>query len=63
MRTVATFVFLSLLPGLASAEKLTFEDRIELTRGLMAEYATVKILLPRSKKPLEFESTGTYDKK
>ncbi len=63
MRTVATFAFLSLLPGLASAEKLTFEDRIELTRGLMAEYATVKILLPRSKKPLEFESSGTYDKK
>jgi hypothetical protein len=64
MRTVATFAILSLLPGLAyAAEKLTFEDRIELTRGLMAEYATVKVLLPRSKKPLEFESSGTYDKK
>ncbi len=69
MRTVATIAFitlasLSLLPGLASAaEKLTFEDRVELTRGLMAEYATVKVLLPRSRKPLEFESSGTYDKK
>jgi hypothetical protein len=29
---------------------------------LTAEYATVKTFLPRSKKPLEFESTGTYDK-
>ena len=38
------------------------EERIELTRGLTAEHATVKALLPRSKKPLEFESSGTYDK-
>jgi len=64
MRTVATVALLSLLPGLASAaDKLTLEDKVELTRGLMAEYATVKVLLPRSKKPLEFESTGSYDKK
>jgi hypothetical protein len=45
------------------AEKLTLEDRIELTRGLVAEYGTVKVLLPRSKKALEFNSDGTYDKK
>jgi hypothetical protein len=45
------------------AEKLTFEDRVELTRGLMAEYGTVKVLLPRSKKTLEFESSGQFDKK
>jgi len=45
------------------AEKLGFEDRVELTRGLMAEYGTVKVLLPRSKKALEFNSDGTYDKK
>jgi len=49
-------------PG-ARAEKLTFEERVELTRGLMAEYGTVKVLLPRSKKALEFESNGTFDKK
>ncbi|MGH9721958.1 MAG: hypothetical protein ACRD8O_17260 [Bryobacteraceae bacterium] len=29
----------------------------------MAEYATVKKPLPRSKKPLPFESTGKYDEK
>ncbi len=64
MRILATVVLLSLLPGLAHAqEKLTAEDRIELTRGLVAEYATVKVLLPRSKKPLEFDANGTYDKK
>jgi len=60
---VALLTVLNLLPGAASAEKLIFEDRVELTRGLMAEYGTVKILLPRSKKALEFDSNGTFDKK
>jgi len=63
MRAVATVAFVSMLPSLSYAGKLGFEDRVELTRGLMAEYATVKVLLPRSKNPLAFESAGTYDKK
>src|SRR5690349_1064526 len=46
----------------AGDKKLTDEDRVELLRGLTAEYATVKTYLPRSKKPLPFESTGTWDK-
>ncbi len=46
-----------------AADKLTPEERVELVRGLSSEYATVKGLLPRSKKPLEFESTGQYDSK
>lgn len=46
----------------ASDKKLTDEDRVELLRGLTAEYATVKTYLPRSKKPLPFESTGVWDK-
>ncbi len=62
MRAVAAIAIVSTLPSLSFAAKLSFEDRVELTRGLMAEYATVKVLLPRSKKPLEFESAGTYDK-
>lgn len=45
------------------ADKLTDEQRVELIRGLTAEYATVKAQLPRSKKALEFNSTGEYDKK
>jgi hypothetical protein len=45
-----------------AAGKLTDADRIEIVRGLTAEYATAKIALPRSKKPLPFESKGTYDK-
>jgi hypothetical protein len=64
MRAWAGFAVLSLLPSWAgAASKLTMDDRVELMRGLMAEYATVKELLPRSKKPLAFESSGTYDKK
>jgi hypothetical protein len=64
MRPFALAAILSMLPGLSpAAEKLTFEDRVELTRGLMAEYGTVKVLLPRSKKALEMETNGTYDKK
>jgi hypothetical protein len=63
MRTVAAIALVALLPSLApAADKLTAEDRIELTRGLLAEYATVKLLLPRSKKPLEFDAAGTWDK-
>jgi hypothetical protein len=67
MRTWATLSAILasiLLVTLANgAEKLTEQDRIELMRGLVAEHASVKQLLPRSKKALPFESTGTYDKK
>jgi len=53
-----------LLPGIApAANKLAEEDRIELIRGLTSEYATVKSLLPRSRKALEFDAAGTWDKK
>lgn len=47
---------------ITAAEKLMPEDRMEIIRGLSAEYATVKTFLPRSKKALEFNSDGTYDK-
>src|SRR5580765_7525172 len=62
--TIATIIAsITLMPGLLpAANKLTWEDRVEFTRGLTAEYATVKVLLPRSRKALEFDSKGTYDK-
>jgi hypothetical protein len=48
----------------ADSKKLTIDQRVEIMRGLTAEYATVKAPLPRSKKPLEFDgSNGTWDKK
>jgi hypothetical protein len=67
MRTIAalaTFaVILTPLVPACPAEKLTMDDRVEILRGLTAEYATVKVLLPRSRKSLEFDAAGTYDKK
>ena len=44
------------------AEKLTSEERVEILRGMLSEYATAKAYLPRSKKPLEYKSTGEFDK-
>jgi hypothetical protein len=38
------------------------DERLEIERGLVAEFATAKVILPRSKKPLVIESTGQYDK-
>ena len=49
-------------PCFAGEAKLTEDDRMEILRGLTAEFATVKTYLPRSKKPLEFESNGNWDK-
>ncbi len=46
----------------ADSKKLTEDQRIELLRGLSAEYATIKTLLPRSRKPLEFNTDGSWDK-
>jgi hypothetical protein len=65
MRAFAMIAAVSFLAPLApAADKLSFEDRVELTRGLTAEYANAAVLIPRSKKPLEFDAkTGSYDKK
>jgi len=46
----------------ADSKKLTDDQRIEILRGLTAEYAKVKVLLPRSKKTLEFSTDGVWDK-
>lgn len=46
----------------AGQRKLTFDERVEIMRGLTAEYATAKIPLPRSKKALALNPDGTYDK-
>ena len=44
------------------AAKLTFEQRTEIVRGLVAEFATVKVAMPRSKKPLEVNPGGKFEK-
>jgi hypothetical protein len=53
-----------LIPALLQAgNKLSFEDRVELTRGLTAEYATAKVLLPRSRKALEIRANQNFNSK
>jgi hypothetical protein len=47
---------------LAADSKLTFAERVEISRGLTAEYATAKVGLPRSRKALAVNADGTYDK-
>lgn len=55
-------VSLAIAP-LLLAGKLTFDERVEITRGMTAEYATAKIQIPRSKKALKFNvNNGTWDK-
>ena len=55
MRAFAALAILSLLPGVCLAgNKLTFDDRVELTRGLMAEYGVLKQGLPHAKSALAF---------
>jgi hypothetical protein len=46
----------------ADSKKSEEDQRIELLRGLQSEYATVKSFLPRSRKALDFESDGSWDK-
>jgi len=46
----------------AADESLNQEQRIAIIRGMTAEFATSKILLPRSKKALAFPSNGKFDK-
>lgn len=46
----------------ARDHQLTEDDKLEIIRGLTAESGTVKTYLPRSKKPLAYESTGHWDK-
>lgn len=43
-------------------QKLSEDDRVEILRGLLSEYATVKAFLPRSKKPLPYDASGQWDK-
>jgi hypothetical protein len=59
---VAFLAAASLCVVQADSNKLTDEQRLELIRGLTAEYATAKIGLPRSKRTLAVDPGGTYDK-
>lgn len=54
-------LLLALATGLR-ADKLSFDERMEIERGLSAEFATLRVSLPRAKKALVFKSDGSYDK-
>src|SRR5215467_1990761 len=49
------------IPALADSKKLTEDQRIELLRGLSAEYAKIQVLLPISKRTLDFHLDGSWD--
>lgn len=54
-----------LLPAAALSgreKKLTTDEKMALLRGLTAEYAKAKVLIPRSKKGLGIEPSGKWDK-
>lgn len=46
----------------ADQKKLSDDQRVEILRGLMAEYAKCKVPLPRSRTPLDVQSDGGWDK-
>jgi len=50
-------------PLTVKADKLSFDDRLEIERGLSAEYAIMRVPLPRAKKPLPFLNPGGVDQK
>jgi hypothetical protein len=60
--SLAIVLAFGLAPPASAGDKLTTQEKVELIRGLMAEYATVKQLLPRSKKPLPIDVSGKIDK-
>jgi hypothetical protein len=60
---LAAFLTLLAFSGVLCADKLSFDERMDITRGLMAEFAKSKVTLPRAKKPLVFHSNGKYDRK
>jgi hypothetical protein len=45
----------------ADSKKAAEDQHVELLRGLSAEWATVRAYLPRSRKPLDFDASGTWD--
>jgi hypothetical protein len=62
MRALAVLAAIGCLIPQAEARKLTEDERLEILRGMSAEYATLKVIVPRSKKPLMINADGTYEK-
>jgi hypothetical protein len=59
---IAACMLFSATAGIALADKLSLDERVEITRGLMAEFAKSKVTLPRTKKSLPYPSDGNYNR-
>src|SRR5262244_2544540 len=59
---MSLIALIACVPALADSKKLTEDQRIELLRGLSAEYAKIQVLLPISKRTLDFHIDGSWDK-
>src|SRR5436309_8980296 len=57
---LAIALAMAVFPSILRADKLSFDERLEIERGLNAEFATLRVALPRSKKALPFSSDGTF---
>jgi hypothetical protein len=58
----AVLILAALCPPLvADSKKLTEDQRVELLRGLVAEYATIRTLLPISRRILEIRTDGSFN--
>lgn len=55
-------VLLAAWPILLQAGKIADDERILLLRGLLSEYGTAKIVVPRSKKPLPIQAQQGPDR-
>lgn len=51
------------VPSRVQADKLSVDERLEIERGLNAEFATMRVALPRVKRPLLVKSDGTFDQR
>src|SRR5437870_4111106 len=60
-RMAAAFVMGIALPAVILASDLQPQSRMAIIRGLTAEYATLKIPLPRGKKGLSLTANGQVD--
>ncbi len=59
---LSSAALLSAIALRADQKKLTDDQRVEILRGMTAEYAKCKVILPRSRKALDFHADGTWDK-
>ncbi len=48
--------------SVARADKLSFDEKMEIERGLTAEFATAKVAVPHSKKALAMHADGSFDR-